>query len=163
MYSVRQGSVLAPFLFAIYLDDLSEICTPNCSRFIILYADDILLITYSVVDLEKLIRLCERELNWLDMTINVKKSCCLRIGARCDVPCANITTSTGHVLPWTKEIKYLEIFIVQSRAFKCAIDDAKCSFYRAANAIFGKVGRLASIRQSYAVYLRSKNTKIDQD
>jgi len=33
---------------------------------------------------------------------------------------------------------------VQSRAFKCAIDDAKCSFYRAANAIFGKVGRLAS-------------------
>ena len=33
---------------------------------------------------------------------------------------------------------------MQSRAFKCAMDDAKCSFYRAANAIFGKVGRLAS-------------------
>jgi len=81
--------------------------------------------SYSVVDLEKLIRLCERELNWLDMTMNVKKSSCLRIGPRCDVPCANITTLTGHVLPWTKEIKYLGIFIVQSRAFKCAIDDAK--------------------------------------
>ena len=26
----------------------------------------------------------------------------------------------------------------------CVLDDAKCSFYRAANAIFGKVGRLAS-------------------
>jgi len=63
MYGVRQGSVFVPFLFAIYLDDLSEICTPNCGRFIILYADDILLMTYSVVDLEKLIRLCERELN----------------------------------------------------------------------------------------------------
>ena len=33
---------------------------------------------------------------------------------------------------------------MQSTAFKCAIDDAKCSFYTAANAIFGKVGRLAS-------------------
>jgi len=99
---------------------------------------------YSVVDLEKLIRLCERELNWLAMTTNVKKSCCRRIGPRCDVPCANIITLTGHVLLWTKEIKYLGIFIVQSRAFKCATDDAKCSFYRAANAIFGKVGRLAS-------------------
>jgi len=33
---------------------------------------------------------------------------------------------------------------VQSRAFKCAIDDGKCSFYKADNAIFGKVGRLAS-------------------
>jgi len=43
-----------------------------------------------------------------------------------------------------REIKYLGIFTVQSRAFKCAIDDAKCSFYRAANDIFGKVGRLAS-------------------
>jgi len=74
MYGVRQGSVLALFLFAIYFDDLSEICTPNCGRFIILYANDILLMTYSVVDLEKLIRLCEREMNWLDMTINVKKS-----------------------------------------------------------------------------------------
>jgi len=128
----------------IYLDDLSEICSPNCGRFIIPYADDILLMIYSVVDLEKLIRLCERELNWLAMTTNVKKSCCRRIGPRCDVPCANIITLAGHVLLWTKEIKYLGIFIVQSRAFKCATDDAKCSFYRAANAIFGKVGRLAS-------------------
>jgi len=41
MYGDRQGSVLALFLFAIYLDDLSKICTPNCGRFIILYADDI--------------------------------------------------------------------------------------------------------------------------
>jgi len=68
---------------------------------------------------------------------------CIRIGPRCDVPCAN--TSTGHVLPWTKQIKYLEMFIVQSRALKCAIDDAICSFYRAANAIFAKVGKLASV------------------
>jgi len=80
------------------------------------------------------------------MTINVKKSCYLRIGPRCDVPCANIITLTGHVLRWTKEVKvkYLGIFIVQSRAFKCVIDDAKCSFYTVANAIFGNIGRLAS-------------------
>jgi len=32
---------------------------------------------------------------------------------------------------------------LQSRAFECDIDDAKCSVYRAANATFGKVGRLA--------------------
>jgi len=46
--------------------------------------------------------------------------------------------------PKRREVAYLGIFITQSRAFKCFIDDAKCSFYRAANAIFGEVGRLAS-------------------
>jgi len=51
---------------------------------------------------------------------------------------------SGHVLPWTNVIRYLGIVIVQSRAFKCSIHEAKRCFYRAANAIFGKIGRLAS-------------------
>ena len=32
----------------------------------------------------------------------------------------------------------------RSRVFKCSLDHAKKGFYRAANAIFGKVGRIAS-------------------
>ena len=36
------------------------------------------------------------------------------------------------------------LFTVQSRAFKCSIHEAKRCFYSAANAIFGKIGRLAS-------------------
>ena len=55
------------------------------------------------------------------MAINYKKSCCLRIGPRCDVSCANIISSTGQVLPWTNVIRYLRIFIVQSRTFKCSV------------------------------------------
>jgi len=42
------------------------------------------------------------------------------------------------------KVRYLGIFIVKSRTFKCSLDHAKRSFYRAANAIFGKVGRVAS-------------------
>jgi len=34
------------------------------------------------------------------------------------------------------EIRYLGVFIVQSRLFKCSLDHAKKSFYRSANAIF---------------------------
>jgi len=41
-------------------------------------------------------------------------------------------------------IRYLGIFIVQSRTFKCFIDEVKRSFYKAANAIFGKIGIFAS-------------------
>ena len=40
--------------------------------------------------------------------------------------------------------RYLGVFIVRSRSFKCSLDHAKKSFYRSANAIFGKVGRFAS-------------------
>ena len=41
-FGVRQGSVLAPYLFALYLDDLAKFCHPEQSCFVILYADDIL-------------------------------------------------------------------------------------------------------------------------
>ena len=74
------------------------------NRFIVVYAVNILLISISVVNLENLIHLCERELNWLDRAIDYKKSCCLRIGPRCDVSCANITTEMVALLPWTNVI-----------------------------------------------------------
>jgi len=43
--------------------------------FIILYADDILLVAPSVCELDNLFKICERELNLLDMAINYKKIC----------------------------------------------------------------------------------------
>ena len=49
--------------------------------------------------------------------------------------CGFISTSTGADIPWVDEIRYLGIFIVRSRKFKCSLDYAKRSYYRAANAI----------------------------
>jgi len=43
------------------------------------------------------------------------------------------------------EVRYLRIYIVSSRIFKCSyLHYAKCGFYREANANFGKVGHVAS-------------------
>jgi len=58
--------------------------------------------------------------------------------------CSPISTSKGTMLPWVSEIRYLGIYIKQYTNFKCSIDHAKRSFYRSANAIFGRVGRIAS-------------------
>jgi len=48
------------------------------------------------------------------------------------------------VLVWADEIRYLGVFIVRATKFKCSVDQAKRSFYRAANSLFARVGRLAS-------------------
>ena len=116
-------------------DDLAVNCQLHNGTFILLYADDILLLAPSVTTLEKLLHACENELCWLDMIINTKKSCCLRIGPRNHVSCANITTLSGHSLPWISEMRYLGVFIVRSCKFKCSFEAAKRSFYRSANII----------------------------
>ena len=131
---VRQGSVLSPFLFALYLDDLSKLGSSVKGWFIILYADDILLLSPSVTQLERLLHACECELAWLDMAINFSKSCCIRVGPRCDTITATINSLTGHTISWAKEMRYLGVYFVQSRTMQ--LDVAKRGFYRAANGIF---------------------------
>jgi len=120
-FGVRQGSVLSPYLFNIYLDDVANLNKHYKRSFIVIYADDILLIAVTVSALESLLTACESELQFLDMSINVKKSCCIRIGHRHNVTCASITTCHGQPLHWVSEFRYLGVFIVSSRSFKCSL------------------------------------------
>jgi len=82
------GGVLSPYLFAVYIDGLVDkirncpfVCfIKNVCMSILLYADDILLIAPSVTSLQKLLHICDNELSCINMSINVNKSTCLRIG-----------------------------------------------------------------------------------
>ena len=80
----------------------------------------------------------------LVMCINPSKSACIRFVPRYEAMCANITARDGSVIPWVKSIKYLGIIMKSSRLFQCVFDDAKQSFYKSFNAIFGKIGRSAT-------------------
>ena len=72
--------MLSPLLFAIYVDDIGKLSDGKAAIYIVLYADDILLLSPSVSKLQTLLAACEDELDYLDMNINIKKSCCIRIG-----------------------------------------------------------------------------------
>jgi len=61
----------------------------------------------------------------------------------CVVHC-NISTAEARVISWASEVRYLGVFVVRSRSFKCAYDNAKRSFYSAVNGILGKVLNFAS-------------------
>ena len=86
---VRQGGVLSPCLFAIFIDDLAKHVSVTCKGChfgficlsIILYADDINLLAPSVTALQSLLNTCEDEHYYLDMFINSSKSKFIRIGS----------------------------------------------------------------------------------
>ena len=85
--------MLSPYLFALYIDSVVDVIKSYglgcyikavCVS-VFLYADDILLLAPSLSCLEQLMHICELELEWLDLTINAKKSSCIRIGSRFNV------------------------------------------------------------------------------
>ena len=56
----------------------------------------------------------------------------------------SISTADGREIVWCDKIRYLRIYVKSAGVLRCSDDNAKHSFYIAFNAIFGKVGRLAS-------------------
>ena len=83
--------------------------------------------------------MCENELVQLDMQINVKKSMCIRFGPRFDHECAELISIHGGTLKWVSSCRYLGVYLVSARLFKCSFDQAKSKFFRAFNSIYGKV------------------------
>ena len=58
--------------------------------------------------------------------------------------CCNIVTKEGRELVWINVVRYLGVYVESSSSFTRSLDSAKGSFYRSFNAVFGKIGRIAS-------------------
>ena len=149
---VRQGGVLSPYFFAIFIDHIiinvgnlkSGCCINRACLSVILYSDDMLLLAPSIESLQKLVTICSTELAALDVSINGRKSVCMRIGPRFSKHCANISIQDSQELNWVKSCRYLGITVESASNFKCNISEAKKLFYRSFNAIFGTVDRIAN-------------------
>jgi len=144
---VRQGGILSPLLFSAFFDViLTELaysklgcflkgCPLNC----FLYADDILLLSPSVTDLQLLINKLCSNLDEIDLQINFEKSCCIRIGNRARLNCGQLAVK-NEKLSWAKEAKYLGITICGGLKFSVNWHPIKKQFFSSLNKILSALG-----------------------
>ena len=147
---VRQEGLFSPILFSVYVDNvlksLSNLgCTMNgISYGSIMYADDLLLAAPSIRELRQMITICCNELDAINLTINTKKSCWLRIGPRFSLECESISCKYG-TIPQVTETRYLGIYLIAGKVFKVSFVHAKCNFYSSFNALYSKMGNVLNI------------------
>ena len=146
---IRQGGVLSPALFAVYVDDiLKKLNSYGCKLFGLcagsfMFADDLILLAPSVNELQRMINLCSSELHNIGLTVNCEKSICIRIGKFWHSDCCNISMH-GIRLKWSSELKYLGVVFIAGKILRPCFDACKSKFYASFNSIYGKLGKLNS-------------------
>ena len=139
---VRQGGVLSPDFYSIYVDALlSKLMTLNKGCYLhgvfaaaLFYADDMVILAPSLKGLSNLLAACSDYcLEW-DICLNPKKSRNLYFGKRTTI--SHDITMNGTIIQWTDEWVYLGLTLKSGKSFNCSVKDRIKKFYRCANAIF---------------------------
>jgi len=122
---IKQGGILSPLLFNIYIKTIItalEKADMGChvdNIFVrcIAYADDILLLSASVVHLHKMLEICQSQGEKLDVRLNRKKSCLFTFGKDYNEQLADMHFGDGDVIR-VDTMKYLGINFVSSKRAK---------------------------------------------
>ena len=144
---VRQGGILSPVFYCIYVDDLVRILKEagigchvrNTFLSILLYADDMCLIAPSLRGLQRLLNIVERYCKDWDIMLNPKKSKNMQFGKRIERLPSLILD--GQDIVWVEKWSYLGVTLHSHKLFNCCVSDKVKSFYRCSNAILRIEGR----------------------
>jgi len=112
------GSVRADYYGYSCLQSILIVCTSKkmlawmhhyvaVYEYLLMYADDIVLLAPSISALQDLLHICEVELAWLDMSLNTSKSIGMRIGPRHKHKCCELTTMDRHEILWLDTSVYI--------------------------------------------------------
>ena len=119
MNGVKQGSIISPILFTIYLDVLLERLKNNgvgcCigDKFVgaLAYADDLVLMSPSVRGLQQMLNVCEKYGVEYNVSFNRTKTECIKIGNNTERRNDTCIYMGGSVLTWKHKVKHLGSYI----------------------------------------------------
>jgi len=128
---VRQGGILSPLLFSVYMDPLimqlrrqrlgcsllNEFC--GC----LLYTDDILLITHTVHAMQMMLRLYDKFVNDFDIKFNCGKSVAVHTGKRLKEKCVPLQVDNRYIL-YVTELKYLGVHVCAGQLLKFSVEQS---------------------------------------
>ena len=144
---VRQGSVLSPVLFSLFVDSVLErlkssglgcIVNFECHNSF-MYADDLILLSNSVTDMQAMFNLCAELFHNLDLPINLEKCHWMRIGPRHNSTCAPLFLNNT-LINCVSESKFLGSTFCSGKKLCWGLNELKNKFYRNANMILGRIG-----------------------
>ena len=144
---VRQGGILSPDFYNLYVDELIYILRKSgvgcyiahIFASAIFYADDMCVIAPSLKALQKMLNICSSYcLEW-DISLNAKKSKNMHFGKRKQF--SYRPTLGGVAVEWVQEWKYLGVTLKAGPRFGCAVKERVKSFYRCLNSILRVEGR----------------------
>ena len=140
---VRQGGVCSPWLFNVYIDELITVLEESGNGCYmrgvfagcIMYADDVLLVSASVVKLQKMLDLCFEFANDNGLKFNSVKSGCLVFGKGFDNCKLADMTIGNECINWVPSYMYLGLKIVSGRQFSVDVDGRRSKFCAAVNSV----------------------------
>jgi hypothetical protein len=117
-----------------------------------MYADDLILISISCLDLQLMFNLCSVFFKSINLAINILKCHCVRIGPRSKYVCEELTIDNIPI-KWVDKFRFLGVWILKGNSLKFDWQEAKRKFFYTSNNIFSKLGSNPNIALALHIFL----------